>query len=140
MFAGDNVGYFVDSHGKPPVKWKSRTVYTIRLHVDIQLLSAVIVDFAKEILPLHDNLRCTRFDDRHDIAEYTRRNFRVVIAEQASSHLGDPHFCRVSRGTSFGNMDMNRLQRVIFVRPEINPVRTDLKNLRHRQILLLLRI
>ena len=121
-------------------KWKILTVYTIRLHVVIQVLSAVEVNFAEEILPLHDNFRCTRFDDRHDIAEYARRNFRVIIAEQASSRLGDPDFCRVSSGTSFGNMDMNRLQRVILVRPEINPVRTDLKNLRHRQILLLPRI
>ena len=99
-----------------------------------------MVDFSKEALPFFNDFFTARFNDCHNIPQCPGRNLRIVITQQAFSRARNPDFRGISTGRSLRNMDVNRFQQVALVRPELHPIRTNLKNLRHCQILPLARI
>lgn len=81
--------------------------------------------------PLCDNLLTSGLNDHHYIPKRLRRDLGIVVAQIAAAGSRDPDFGCFRRWRSLGYVDMDRLQRVIFIGPEVNPVRTDFKNLRH---------
>ena len=91
--------------------------------------------FSKERRPLLYDLAAPGLDDPQDIPQDTIWNLRVVVAQQTFPRLCDPHLCRVGRRCALCHMDMDRLQRVALIGPEVYPIRADFKNLRHVQSL-----
>ena len=101
---------------------------------------AIMADFSKEALPFFHDFLAAGFNDGHNITQRPRWDLRIIIAQQAFPCPCNPDFCGVAAGSSLWNMDVNRFQRVVFIRPEIHPIWTDSKNLRHCQIPLLAKI
>lgn len=57
------------------------------------------------------------------------------ILQLSIPRAGDPYFGGVCGRGTLRDMNMNWFQRITFVRPEIGPIRANLKNLRHCQSL-----
>lgn len=62
---------------------------------------------------------------------------RVIITQKTLTGLSNPYFGGILSRDSFADMNMYRLKWVVFVGPEIYEVTSDFKDLRHRQIPLL---
>mgnify|MGYP006892377647 FL=1 len=75
----------------------------------------------------------------HDVQEEKQLNRQVeqlwdagiVVAQIAFARPCDPDLGGIAAGRTLRDMHMDRFQRLIFVGPEIDPIRADLKNLRH---------
>ena len=85
--------------------------------------------FSKERRPLLHDLAAPGLDDPQDIPQDTIWNLRVVVAQQPFPRLCHPHLCRVGRRCALCHMDMDRLQRVALIGPEVYPIRADFKKL-----------
>ena len=93
--------------------------------------SAEIGRRPEEGQPLLYNFTASRLDNSHDISEGSVRNMRAVVAQETLSCARNPYLCRARRRSALRDMNMNRLKRIVFIRPEVNPVGANLKNLRH---------
>jgi hypothetical protein len=98
-------------------------------------LSAVVVRIAKESDPLLHYLCAPRFNNPQDITQYRLWDLRMVIAQKTFPCLCNPNLSAVGCRFALRDVDVYRLQRLIFIGPEIYPVGTDLKDLRHGRIL-----
>lgn len=97
----------------------------------VALKSAVVCDLPEVGDPLVNDLTAPGLDHVHDVAQGMPGDSGVVMAEITPSGLGDPYLCGAGAGGAQADVDMDGLQRIIFIGPEVNPVGADLKNLRH---------
>ena len=103
-------------------------------------ISAIKFNGTKEFLPFLHDLCTPCFNDTHNIMQYVVWDTRLIMAQQALPSLSNPNFRCVFNWFAFMHVHMNGLQRNTFTGPKINPIRADLKNLRHVQIRLPARI
>lgn len=97
-------------------------------------ISAIIPNLTEKGFPLSDDFRGSGFYDCHDIPQCSLRYSGMIMTQETLSGSCDPYFCRIGRRCAGGTMHMNRFQRIILICPEIDPIRADLKNLRHDRI------
>jgi hypothetical protein len=81
-----------------------------------------IVYAAKVGKPLFNDLPAASLNDFHDVVQCPFWNAGIIMAKTAFSCPGNPNLCRVCAGHSLANVDMDRLQRLVFIRPEKYPV------------------
>lgn len=81
--------------------------------------------------PLFHNVGAVGLYDPQKVAQDGRGDLGVVVAQQRFPPTGDPHFGAVRRGPTLRNVDVDRLQRVAFIGPEVDDIGPDPKNLRH---------
>lgn len=70
---------------------------------------------AEEGSPLLNDLVASGFDNHHDIAQSSGGNLGIVVAQVAAAGSGDPDLRGVGSGRTLGDMDVDRLQGVIFI-------------------------
>ena len=97
--------------------------------------SAVKPGLAEKGQPLVQNLCAPGLDDPQDIPKNAIRYLGIVVAQQTFPGFCDSDPRGAGRRCTLCYMDMNRLQRVIFICPEVHPIGPDLKKLRHVQSL-----
>ena len=102
--------------------------------------SAEKAGLAKESGPLFDYFTAPGLDDPQDIPKNAIRYLGIVVAQQTLPGFRDPDLRGIGRRRTLCDMDVNRLQRVIFICPEVHPLGPNLKNLRHARSLRPLRI
>ena len=102
------------------------------LHLICDLL-AIIGYVAKVLNPFGDDFVASRFNDTYNVSQYMLWHMGIIIAYQAIAGLCNPYLRCVFRWFPFRNMHVDRLERFVLVCPEIDPVRSDLKDLRHFQ-------
>lgn len=93
--------------------------------------SAIKFDLAEEVDPFLNDLSAPRLDDVHYIAQDSLRYLRIVVLRDTASGFCYPNLCCASARRSLGDVNVDWFKRVIFVCPEIHPIRANLKNLRH---------
>ena len=86
------------------------------------IVSAVKTDLAKSVCPFVNDLAGASLDDLHNNGQHTIGNAAVVVGNDTAALLRDPNLCGVGAGHSFGDMDVYRFQRVIFIRPKENDI------------------
>lgn len=81
------------------------------------------------------NLYTPGLNDPQDIPKNTVRYLEIIVIQQTLPDFRDPNLCGVSRRRTLCYMDVNRPQGTIFICPEVRPVGSNLKDLRHVQSL-----
>ena len=101
------------------------------------LALAVVTRFAKESYPFFLNLCAARFNNLHNVFKCPFWDLRPVMAKNAFPCARNPNLGSPRARFTLGYVYVYGFQWVVFVRPEIYPIRADLKDLRHFQSLLL---
>ena len=94
---------------------------------------AEISGLAEKALPFFDYFFAPGFNDGHDVLQNLRGDLRTVMAEIALAGSCNPDLCSVATGGALRDVNMNRLQRIVFIGPKIDPIGANLKDLRHCQ-------
>ena len=89
-------------------------------------ISAEVVRFAKKARPFCDHLGTPRLNDGHDVPQDAGRYLGIVVAQIALSGSCYPYLGGVCAGCALCHMNMDRLQRLVLIGPEIDPVRAYL--------------
>ena len=71
--------------------------------------------------PLRNNLFVTSLNNSKNVLQNSRIDMRIIIRQKTFSSLCYPYFSCIRRRCTLRHMNVHRLQRNIFVRPEINP-------------------
>ncbi len=96
-----------------------------------RFFSAKIIYLPKMIEPFPNDLVAVGLDDAKEIAQDRSGDPGVVAAEQGLPAAGDPYLCPVCGRPALRNVDVHRLERVVFVGSEVYDIWPDSKNLRH---------
>ena len=99
--------------------------------VYLLVYSAKVFDLAEVGEPFADDVAAVGLNDPQKITQNRGGDHRVVVAEEGFSAAGDLHLCPVCCGPALRNVDMDRLQEVVLIGPEVDDVGPDPKNLRH---------
>ena len=94
---------------------------------------AIKLCLAEIIPPFGDDLNAAGFQNRRNVAQGALGNAGIVIAHITAACRCDPDFGGVAGRCALRNVDVDRFEGIPLVGPEINPVRADLKDLRHCQ-------
>ena len=81
--------------------------------------SAVESDLTKKVHSLVQDLCAPGLDDPQDIPKNAVRYLEIVVAQQTLPGFRDPDLRGIGRRRTLCGMDANRLQRVIFICPEV---------------------
>ena len=82
-------------------------------------------------LPLLDDLPAPRLDNSHDVSQGLTGKPGVVVREVALFRAGQPDFCGGGGRRALADVNVDGLEGLAFSRPELHPVGSDFKNLRH---------
>ena len=110
------------SNGSCSIAWH----YTLKRKCITSRL-AVVANLPEILEPLFFDFAMLRLDRPHDDAQLTCWNFRPVVGKKTVTFTGNPNRCGILMRSALRHMDMNRLQWVALIRPEIDEMRSSLK-------------
>ena len=76
---------------------------------------AVIGGGAEVGKPFFNDFAASRLDNHHNVTESSCRDLGIVVAQVAPTGGGDPDFCGIVGGSALGDVDVDRLQGIVFI-------------------------